>query len=815
MINEQKGEITVFLSLILLLILSLIGTVIEGARVSVAKAYASRALTISMDSVLGEYFYPLYEDYHLFFLDGGYSLREMDISQITEIMEDYMDFSLNPSKEYEVLGQSISMPSMNLYDITIDKIEVEDTVGATDFENNMFIHEAVGYMKYKLPTKLIEASGEKYTNSNASVQASDIMEKKMNVEETACTLSESMLDLIRYVEGISVDKKGIHYNNNLIKTENNFVKKFCVVNVDKNSLLISHDVVFESLKSSYKTPVDWINKILEEENNIKSYKERINELRDKLQNISTSDEEEEEKASIHSQIDFLENKKDKAIQRVKSNIRQIIDFTKGTQDKINDALEVIPNIEQNRIKASNEAKTYEEYLGQNKDNIDDNLYKDLKKDSRKIQDYINNLGEKEEYNLSKNRLDTIQNALVHNNQVLNEVYGINEIPVNETDENINQMITYATNLKSTLSTYNTKDLWFDYSSLKIDPDVKNPVSHYKKLMEQGVLDLVVKDESGISRKEITGQDLPSKASKSNSSNNIEEELSDNISNCEEEGYNEDLKNSFGEYGKSGLEESNKISTEDQLLELILLNEYMIEHFKNQGNNQNEKILNETVLEYEQEYLLNGNMKDYDNYCDMVYKLLFSRTLMNFMYLFTDSEKSGLAYATAASLVGFTCLTPLISLTKTVILLVWAYEEALVDTCGLLENKYVPFLKSKDNFLIGYSELLLVNKELIQGKVKKLSNKKVATTDMGYDDYVRVLLYLTSQNTKCIRSLDLIQENLRSRYEENFLIKNCIFGYKVKADFNIGAKFIKLPFVNKMLNNDVDGYKYCIIRDYSY
>lgn len=817
MTNERKGEITAFLSLILLLILSLIGTIIEGARVNVAKAYASRALITSMDSVLGEYFYPLYEDYHLFFLDGGYGTKDMDASQMTEVMEEYMDFSFHPSKEFMVLGQSVPMASINLYDITIDNINIEDTVVATDYENKLFVHEAVGFMKYMMPANLIEKAGEKHTNSQTTVQASDIMEKKMNLEEKACTLSESMLDLIRYIEGISVDKKGIHYGNKLIKTENNFVKKFCVGSVDKNSLVISNDLVFESLKGKYNSPITWVNTIIEEENNIKKYLDRMEKLRCELESLSSENDEsaQRQKNGIRSQINSLEKKKKKALQKVELNINQLLDLTKGTENKIKEALGVIPKISQNQLVALKEAKVYEEYLDENRGNIDKNLYLNLEKDSGKIENYINGLGDKEEYNLSKNRLDTIQTALMQNNQVLNKVYGIENIPVTDSKEHIDSMITFTTHLKTILSTYSVKDLWFDYSSLKIDMDVKNPVTYYKKLMEEGVLNLVVKDLSSISQKEISSTNLPSKINNNEVSNKRGEDLSGNISNCEEEGYNADLKNYFGEYANEGKKESNNISTSNQLLELVLLNEYMLEHFKNQGNSINKKILKETVLNYEQEYLLNGNSDDYDNYRDMVFKLIFTRTLMNFMFLFTDSEKSGLAYATAASIVGFTCLEPLISLTKTVILLVWAYEEALVDVCGLLENKYVPFLKSKDSFIISYNELLIINKNLIQEKAKTLSTKKGAPIDMSYDEYVRVFLYLTKQNMKCKRAMDLIQENMRMKYEENFLIQNCIFSYKAKVDFKIGAKFIKLPFVNKELNSSIDEYEYSITRDFSY
>ena len=812
--DSKKGEITAFLSLVLLLILSLVGTVIEGARVYVANAYTKRALTTAMDSALGEYFYPLYEDYHLFFLDSGYGMNDANLSQLEENVKEYMDFSLNPARESKLLGQKVSMPGMNLYDITIDHITVEDTIGATELENKMFIHEAVGFMKYKLPLDFIEAIGKNHMNSNTSVQITKIMDKKMNLEESACILSENMLDLIRYIEGISVDKKGIHYKGNLLKTESNFVKKFCVGEINKSNLNISHDIVFHSLKNSYKTPVIWLEEIIEWEKDIKEYIKQIEGLENELLN---SDEKENEprKSEIISTVNQCEKEKKKALKNVKSHVSKIINLSKGTQEKINAALKVLPTIEESQEKASKEAKLYEEYLDENKEKLDENLYHELEQDSGKMKDYINNLGENTEYNLSRNRLDAIQNALEHNSQLLDKVYGIEDITINESMDNINQMISLCTNLKSSLYTYNTKDLWFDYSSLNIDPDVENPVNHFKELINKGILDLVVKDLESISKSKLTGLDLLSKTNHEEKETYKEETFCDSISNYNEKNHENKLKSIFGEIGAKEEKKLNQIKSGDTLLETILLNEYMIEHFKNQGNVENEKIEKETLLEYEQEYILFGNLNDYDNLSQMIHKLLFTRTIMNFVYLFTDKEKSGLAYSTAAALIGFTCLEPLISLTKTIILLVWAYEEAFIDTSGLLENKYVPFLKNKKTFLMNYNELFLMNKQLIQDKVKKLSNEKLTILDLNYDEYIRIFLYLTDQNTICRRAMDLIQENIRYRYEENFLIQNCIFGFGVKADYHVGAKFIKLPFVNRLLNRDVNGYGYHIKKEYSY
>ena len=59
--KETKASITVFLSLVLFLILALLLTTIEGARVITAKTVAERSLNTAMDSVLAEFYAPLME----------------------------------------------------------------------------------------------------------------------------------------------------------------------------------------------------------------------------------------------------------------------------------------------------------------------------------------------------------------------------------------------------------------------------------------------------------------------------------------------------------------------------------------------------------------------------------------------------------------------------------------------------------------------------------------------------------------------------------------------------------------------------------
>ena len=67
----RRGYITVFLSLSLTLILSLVFTVIEGARISAIRMKFECVTDIGMNSVLAEYHRELVKQYNIFAIDAS------------------------------------------------------------------------------------------------------------------------------------------------------------------------------------------------------------------------------------------------------------------------------------------------------------------------------------------------------------------------------------------------------------------------------------------------------------------------------------------------------------------------------------------------------------------------------------------------------------------------------------------------------------------------------------------------------------------------------------------------------------------------
>ncbi len=100
----RRGYITVFLSLSLTLILSLVFTVIEGARISAIRMKFECVTDIGMNSVLAEYHRELLKQYDLLFVDTSYCGAHPSIANTEGHLRNYMQKNLEPGEGNRMLG---------------------------------------------------------------------------------------------------------------------------------------------------------------------------------------------------------------------------------------------------------------------------------------------------------------------------------------------------------------------------------------------------------------------------------------------------------------------------------------------------------------------------------------------------------------------------------------------------------------------------------------------------------------------------------------------------------------------------------------
>ena len=142
-----------------------------------------------------------------------------------------------------------------------------------------------------------------------------------------------------------------------------------------------------------------------------------------------------------------------------------------------------------------------------------------------------------------------------------------------------------------------------------------------------------------------------------------------------------------------------------------------------------------------------------------------------------------------SLVGYTGLEPLVIATQSLLLLVWAYEESLIDVCALLMGKSIPFVKTKKDLILQFPELLLLSHSMIEEKANRIKDRSYG--GFSYEDYLHMMLIMTSKTKKCYRAMDLIQADMQKNYGETFRRDRCTYEFGVKVPYQLPYRFFRL------------------------
>ena len=59
----------------------------------------------------------------------------------------------------------------------------------------------------------------------------------------------------------------------------------------------------------------------------------------------------------------------------------------------------------------------------------------------------------------------------------------------------------------------------------------------------------------------------------------------------------------------------------------------------------------------------------------------------------------------------------------------------------------------------------------------------------------VFLLLQGERTQAARAMDVIQENIRYKYDEDFLMSNAITAFSCDAVFSAASKYLILPLID--------------------
>lgn len=177
--NEKNGYITLYLTLTLGVMLSLIFVLFEAVRDKTIRTETEGVMDIGLFSVFGEYNRQLLEQYDLFFIDTSYGEGRPDVKRSEEHLQYYMNENFEKSRSGNLLV------FRDLTNLTCDNVEYKYYMYASDRQGQLLKSQIINYMQDKKGLGVAESLlSEFQTINNGNYMSMDISARWDAADET-------------------------------------------------------------------------------------------------------------------------------------------------------------------------------------------------------------------------------------------------------------------------------------------------------------------------------------------------------------------------------------------------------------------------------------------------------------------------------------------------------------------------------------------------------------------------------------------------------------------------------------------------------
>jgi hypothetical protein len=212
--------------------------------------------------------------------------------------------------------------------------------------------------------------------------------------------------------------------------------------------------------------------------------------------------------------------------------------------------------------------------------------------------------------------------------------------------------------------------------------------------------------------------------------------------------------------------NERFNVSENIFNDLMLTEYILVYLKN--NQDKDRINKKTFFNNEVEYVMSGSFNDETNLNIFKLNFLALRTSLNLIHIYTDNLKVSQVKALALLLVP----GPWSLGTEFLIATAWASFEASKDMDLILNGNRVPLIKTKLSWQTDFDGF-------IAGKFNNSKSKNI-NEGLNYKEYLRLLLLIEGKNNKIARTMDIIQINMKGRYNDKFNLKEHYNGFNFKV-----------------------------------
>lgn len=810
---RKKGSVTVFFSLIFMVMFSFILSFFEMAAYTARTSYHASAALLAVENYFAAYLDPLYEKYHIFGREvpDGEDARSWTESSI---VEDVSYMTVKREGEKSLLLRSGA------------ELDVDSVSFLTDNKLEGFYSQAITAMKYRAAPEVITILAEFAGMTEQANAHLEIAAAKAATDSAYAKVDEKILHLIELIDGVDIvkyekfmDGKGILFQKDA------YVKYFCP-NPSEAANYFDRTQVYQAFLSNFENPCETLDSlsnrvetlaaemaerehkemicrsrlaevrgrlsvvspkigelgrslteasfqyaamivelgrlVLEEgsEEAVAALSTQVNSLGNVISSMQTQKQQYEaeekqlkkEEKELESEQKELEKKKKEQEKQAKGLIQEEEAFVRqcGTvRDICDEAYEYVKTVQEELEQAKKVKATCESVLDSLQFVIGEEAEKEYRAELNAYLFYEDSEGFD---------FDRIKQTLLENKSRL---WNISKQILGTDLASLRSAVSGLQRESDTVSNYSFIGLKLNYGEMSLAENLYDGVeSMISKEVANGFLGFLTEKE--LSEKELDLSYLPSGF------------------RYEEEGFDifsllgTDMSGIFNELQTLLPDDISPETIVNGVTDTILFHSYLATHFadflEENGNG---------ALSYEQEYLIAGKATDRENLSSVAMRICALRTILHFISLYTDSARKAPVEQAALAACGIIGLPALKSVVVFLLLFVWALEEAMIDTAAFLQGKRLLLYPGKNGGSLSFHEILMFSKTFVLEKAKQKKDDKGLA--FGYNEFLHLFLFLTPKEDKKYRATDLIQENLRKTYRESFRMSRCVWKITYRTD----------------------------------
>lgn len=798
--KKTEGVISVFLILIMVPTMLFSVVLVEGSRISSAKAITQEAVDMAITSVLSDYNVDLKDEYGLFALQSGKSVKEQFDYYLAATLSAYTDKYDYSQQTYElikneILGKSgeLSSKFADLYSFELGDSQVTPLYSLAN--KNVLQSQMIEHAKYRglyVAAERLEILTQIDKIKEAMEEqekTADAMEEKMDIDVKNASINEKAAKLATIIESFNGEQKlAMEEKSHFLDCLNSLMRE---INMGDKE---------EKTEEDFRDAAQEVILIFSSINRYINDKEiGIVALCEALQR--------ETEEGIKSLEEYIEAHKNDGIEAIDSYIE---DAQKSIDEyeKINEsAKEILGVIPVSYLKENDIGTKAVEYVNAVWDCVNSPEITMVK---GKVQSclYRFTFGK---YNDSSYRARiTVYGEIKHAYDDMSNPIGLRDVddiyvPNGDADSEDGSKKIKESDIKKSGNEANDKaennsdnkkkldkELYKSLPSRTFSPDEE--LGKYGELVDSDAEDQ--KDVELEKQKFNTGK---KKSSIDTIKKSIKSGL-DDFAKLLEVGRDEALTFTYILGTFKTRMTGKKFPSYEKLSSSQIEEKYVAKwRLDGESNLRFDKLSEnkDTALNAEVEYIIFGFDSDAKNEAAAYASIMGMRFTNNMIALPANPSVRAACHAAAAASSAATWGAVPEPVFYWIYLSAWAAVETGFDMDFLVNDGFkIPFIKTKDN--------IVTVKGVTQGALSRPAYNK---TDImvSYEDYLILLLMLKKSNTRVMRSGDLIEMNMRKK-DEGFRLSEAYTTVRAASDLSIRYLFLQEPVFEEAMGKDYSSAK---------